>query len=335
MNHRHISKTLAWGLIFPIALLGTSMDCNIAIDLEPMNIKNHVSQGDAPLYWTPEWADEESLVIFANEYKMFVFDQVRNSITKLTPNSGSWAFDFTPRLNRASSRIVFATIRHGSSGNLEIASSALDGSDYKRLTKSENIDSYPSWSADGTRIVFVSESIPTSGADRERSIFTMSKDGSDRHLVVRGNRPGTYFLQPEWSPDGRFIVFRDGKKIFVVDADGVGEPQLLGTGRGGPAWSPDGRWIALTDEDDVLMSDGITRERLLIVRPDGSDRRPMDFETCPTAGSDGFLKDLSWSADSLVLRFTAYNPDECVYTINRVSITGSKPNWQILIREPE
>ena len=60
--------------------------------------------------------------------------------------------------------------------------------------------------------------------DDFEDVFTMNADGSDRRVVA--GRTGSEF-DGTWSPDGRFIAYRDSRRgineddeIYVVGADG-------------------------------------------------------------------------------------------------------------------
>jgi TolB protein len=74
------------------------------------------------------------------------------------------------------------------------------------------------WSPDGSRIAF-----NTGPADQplESDVAVVNPDGSGRTNLT--NRPG-FDLEPDWSPDGRQIVFvrTDGSdnEIYVMNSDG-------------------------------------------------------------------------------------------------------------------
>jgi hypothetical protein len=61
--------------------------------------------------------------------------------------------------------------------------------------------------------------------------------------------PSTYHGDPSLSPDGTEVAF-DG--LSVQPADGTGAARLLVAGGGCPQWSPDGRTILYRDEADEL-----------------------------------------------------------------------------------
>jgi Tol biopolymer transport system component len=75
-------------------------------------------------------------------------------------------------------------------------------------------------------------------------LYSVRSDGSGlRRLygsfVALGN-------EPDWSPDGRRLVFRARGRIFTMNADGSGRRPITEGPRtySDPAWSPDGKYIA-------------------------------------------------------------------------------------------
>ena len=76
-----------------------------------------------------------------------------------------------------------------------------DGSGQTRLTESGGSDYQPSWSPDGTQIIFASDRESDSYID---DIWVMDADGSNQ---TRLTESGGYDYQPSWSPDGTQIVF--------------------------------------------------------------------------------------------------------------------------------
>jgi len=64
----------------------------------------------------------------------------------------------------------------------------IDGTNQKQLTSSEGAKWYPSWSPDGSKLIFSSTS-----ENGERNIYMMDKDGSSVKKIISN---GT---QPAWS----------------------------------------------------------------------------------------------------------------------------------------
>jgi TolB protein len=49
---------------------------------------------------------------------------------------------------------------------------------------------------------------------------------------------------PRWSPDGRQIAYLKGGQLWTMRADGGAARRLTTRAAAGPSWSPDGKWIA-------------------------------------------------------------------------------------------
>ncbi len=118
---------------------------------------------------------------------------------------------------------------------------------------------WPSWSPDGSRIVFERELSQNQFTDRQIFIYDVA-DGTETQLTNAVNNE-TYNARPSWSPDGSAIAYTkyitgtiDCPALYVIslmDTSGnpLGHLTCPTTGeseRGSdePAWSPDGQWVA-------------------------------------------------------------------------------------------
>ena len=82
--------------------------------------------------------------------------------------------------------------------------------------------------------------------DYPRHYLWRSKlDGSERLQLT-----DSYAAMPQWSPDGKTIVFSDWRALFLVSAEGGTPEKLIGDGKNSevaPGWSPDGKSITFND----------------------------------------------------------------------------------------
>ncbi len=126
------------------------------------------------------------------------------------------------------------------------------GGQMRRVTDSSRRLRFPAWSPDGRHIVC--ESYDNHG---DSELVVMRADGARVRQITKGvsrayhHTSATY---PDWSPDGRWIVFsapsgadfNGPRYLFLIHPDGSGQKQLTvgpEVDDTKPRWSPDGRLI--------------------------------------------------------------------------------------------
>ncbi len=164
------------------------------------------------------------------------------------------------------------------------------------LQQSAWSDEYPSppsadaaaVSPDGKTLVFESDNMT-----RKTTLWTAHRDGSHPRPLL--NWPDSTQTNPDWSPDGEYIVFssnRDDSRsrdIWRVNADGSNPIKLTAEGDN-PRYSPDGTKILFTTDRTIYPG-------LWYMSIDGSDQRPTRLPAEITS-------DLSWSPDGNALVYS-------------------------------
>jgi len=166
-----------------------------------------------------------------------------------TPTADNTPIPVATFMGGGTGQIAFASAR---SGLPQIYLSNEDGTALAQLTTMDNGACQPSWSPDGSQLVFISpcsrraEFFET--AYRESSLYLINADGTGQKSLT--TVPGSDF-EPAWSPDGRRIAFtsvRDGnEQIYLLDVNSLAITRLTDASpdieSSQPAWSPDGNLI--------------------------------------------------------------------------------------------
>jgi Tol biopolymer transport system component len=218
-----------------------------AVDLEDLGWISFTAAGtDRRDVWIirPDGSDETNIsLIFQNKFA----------------EASSWGPD--------GSILTYDVITPGTEGARDIVLVDFSADELEEVVITANIeyDCYPSFSPDGSRIVYMSQ------RDGQRDLYIMDLEGQD---ILQLTDSEAYDYEPAWSPDGERIAFvsrRTGKsQIFIMDADGSNVVQLTDSDYldWRPAWSPDGEWIAFESWREGNAD-------IFIMRPDGSDQTQL------------------------------------------------------------
>jgi TolB protein len=130
-------------------------------------------------------------------------------------------------------------------------------------------------------------------------VSAMDVDGSN--VVDVAADPAGAEFDGAWSPDGKWVVYRDSTRginnddeVFVAAADGSERRNITNDPANdwGPDWSPDGSTIAFNSDRDA------GRLRGYLVDPDGSNLRVLDI--------DGWVEYPSFSPDGTAIVFMGH-----------------------------
>jgi len=204
-------------------------------------------------------------------------------------------------------------------GNHDIYRLRLPDGEPERLTEDDAEEFWPTWSPDGSMIVF--HGFP--GA--RRHLFSITSDGRDRRQITDGPDDDR---SPNWSPDGRTVYYLrnfngPGNEIRALDRrkDGTwSPPRTLFRGETFPALaSPDGRLVAFANVGAVR-----------VMGPDGEAVRTLVPRGQGTAPQALYV---DWSEDGRTIYYLALDPAERA-TIWSVPASGGPPKLLVRFDDP-
>lgn len=160
----------------------------------------------------------------------------------------------------------------------------------------------PSWSPDGSRIVFVCHTL------KGPELCVIGHDGTGLSVITDFEHRDVH--EPSWSPTGRWIVFAVSADathhvlhLSRIHPNGTGLRRVTWgpTSADEPDWSPDGSWIVFEQDSQIFKA-----------RSDGSDLTSLMKKADPAnLHTDGFPV---WSADGATIAWSSSRPacDGCV-----------------------
>jgi Tol biopolymer transport system component len=111
---------------------------------------------------SPDWSPDGSKIAFASNrsellaWRLYTMNPDGSDVQPLTKNPTPWHNERRPAWSRDGSKVAYVSGpgRDIPVTNAEIYVTDADGSNERRLTRSDEAESSPSWSADGNRVVY-------------------------------------------------------------------------------------------------------------------------------------------------------------------------------------
>jgi Ca2+-binding RTX toxin-like protein len=261
------------------------------------------------------------------DYQIFVIGSDGSNPLNLTPGSPNSA---DPNFSPDGRRILFG--RLNGPGNFDIFSMNADGSGLANLTASNpTSDTTTAWSPDGRKIAFARDVDPT--GETNFDIFIANADGSGATNLTP-NRAATSEGQPDFSPDGKRIVFStaDGgdADMFVMGVDGSNQVNLTADSTQADydgVFTPDGKRIAVARDVDPSGSQDL--DIVLINSTDGTgavDILPGPQEDrAPAPSPDGMRIAFQRNVDLYV---APIDGSGAANLTSEPAFTASSPRWE-------
>jgi Tol biopolymer transport system component len=195
---------------------------------------HNISHNPGPPDWGATWSPNRPLIAWntvrsgGSGFLLGLADPGGDHFRRVDP--GVWVE--YPAWSPDGTRIAFMSQTPAGTDNYEIFVMNADGGNLMRLTDSEGPDGWPTWSPDGTQIAFstvrddcsfssATGCLTTGDIGPFHTLWVMNDDGSDPHRVSQR------FAQiPDWSPDGRYLVFGTRSGLGIVTTDGTAFVEL-------------------------------------------------------------------------------------------------------------
>jgi Tol biopolymer transport system component len=238
---------------------------------KPIRLTNNTSDETSP-YYIPSALQIGFLSDKSGKYQLYTMSLTGSDETAWKKND--------PRIFGSASvspdRLQVAYVVQSNDKNSDLYLAKLDGTEERQLTKASGMSWDPSWSMDGKKIVYASNS------DGDWEIYVVNvDDGKITKLTDNSSFDGN----PRWSPIGDQILFdsdRDGDwEIFTMDSDGGNVKAITENSSSDwtPNWSPDGRWIVYVSgrdgDDEIYIVDADGKNQSKLTNNSAQDRYPV------------------------------------------------------------
>jgi TolB protein len=281
------------------------------MDANGQNARQVTTPGSGTVDDQPDWSPDGSLLVFyrcapASPCGVYTVKPDGSALTPLLPCSASSECEdgeggtFLPDGKRVVFTRASGEVRHLSGGDqIEhsdiVVRDVAGGSEQVLIRSRPFAGDYlsPHFSPDGSQFVYIRSNSGLAKPARAHALFVARADGSHQRRVTAWSLDGGD--DPDWSPDGRLILFRtyeggeQQSQIATIRPDGSGLRTLThfkpGTTVLSHSFSPDGKRIVFAKSGRGGEPD------LFVMRANGSGIRPLTrtaiWDSAPDWGAVG------------------------------------------------
>ena len=253
-------------------------------------ITNNGSIEEAPSFSPDNWNLVYASYRLQSSWELYAYDLRRGTEQQLTSFEGEAHFPVWSPV-KGDTRIIFEGRFFEPESTTNVWMLDIATGDITQLTYGDS-DTRPSWSPDGTKVVFGRAGIDTSGDGNVTvsdfaDIYVLDiTSGLEQNLT---DTPDMSEFNFTWSPDGEWIAYTsirrdvngdgsinldDSENLYLIPSSGGDEQPLNLRGKAifSPSWSPDGRFILVLvmDEDGqtaLWRYDNWTEDFIRITEP--------------------------------------------------------------------